>query len=113
LKLTRNDGDHWRGIETISNTVLPSGTTVAARGEMTAAAAFHLLHGPRCAKTHGHFDDAKVMETQEAEQAAKEVHHFAAWHGWPIPTAGEDERSASKEGSQRSCLPMPSSSFWT
>jgi hypothetical protein len=45
LKLTRNDGDHWRGVETNSNTVLPSGITLAAHGETTTAAALHLLHG--------------------------------------------------------------------
>jgi hypothetical protein len=55
----------------------PSRITLAARGAITAAAALYLLHRSRRAKTHGHFDDAQVVETQEAEQPVKQIHHFA------------------------------------
>ena len=74
LEPPRDAGDHWRGLETIPDTVRPSRLTLAARDETTTAAALHLLHGPRWAKTHGHLDDAKVMETQEAEQAVERIH---------------------------------------
>ena len=50
---------------------------------MTTAAALHLLHRPGRTEAHGHLDDAKVVETQQAEKAPENVHHRAAWHETP------------------------------
>ena len=61
----------------------PSRITLTARGEVTTAAALHRLHRPGRTEAHYHFDDAKVVETQEAEQSAENVHHRAAWRDAP------------------------------
>jgi hypothetical protein len=42
---------------------------LTAGGEVTTAAALHLLHRPGRTEAHGHLDDAKVVETQQAEKA--------------------------------------------
>ncbi len=50
---------------------------------MATAAALHLLYRPGRAEAHGHLDDAKVVETQQAEKSKENVYHRAAWHEAP------------------------------
>ena len=52
---------------------------LTAGGEVTTAATLHLLHRAGQTKAYGHLDDAKVVKTQLAEKAAKNIYHRAAW----------------------------------
>ncbi len=59
---------------------LPTAYTVSswARGGVSAAATFHLLHLATCAKCADHLDELVVVEAEQAEKAANPIQHLVA-----------------------------------